>query len=460
MRHPGFLQAFCQRRDGAVAVVFGLSVMVLLTAAGVAMDYARAYAVQTTLQNDLDAAVLGAATRMSESDDLTSLALGYFDANWRAKHAVGTVELNVVRGAGQLVTGTATATVPTTLMKIAGFNSVTIAATSEVELTAQDVEVALVLDTTGSMSGPKIGALKDAARGLIQSAYSKPDSEAHIKIGIVPFAEYVNVGVSRRNESWLDAAPDSSSTQESCSHVAPVTGTSNCRMETFSGSDDGVPYTYQSEVCDHAYGPPELQCTSTTSTSTFNGCVGSRDNPLDTNDENYATRVPGLSNVWCGAELTPLTNDKDMLETGIDALSAADQTYIPAGLMWGWTLLSAEAPFTEAVAYGAKVNGNEVRKVLVLMTDGVNTRSPSYPHHWGTDTTEANELTAELCVNIKAKNIEIFTVAFDLADGPIKDILRACASKPANYFDATGAAELETAFADIAEGFTPLRLAR
>lgn len=45
--------------------------------------------------------------------------------------------------------------------------------------------------------------------------------------------------------------------------------------------------------------------------------------------------------------ITPLTNDRALLEDKIDAMVAAYLTHIPMGLAWGWWTLSPGAPYTE-----------------------------------------------------------------------------------------------------------------
>ena len=72
----------------------------------------------------------------------------------------------------------------------------------------------------------------------------------------------------------------------------------------------------------------------------------------------------------------------------------------------------------------------------------------------------ANQRSEELCTNIKAKGIKIYTVAFEVADLGIKDILRDCASAPSNFFDADDSSELQTAFENIGANLSPLRIAR
>jgi Flp pilus assembly protein TadG len=459
-RSGSFLRAFARHQEGGVAVVFGLSVVTLLMAAGVALDYARAYSIESSLQSDLDAAVLGAATRLDSPNTLQAAGATYFDENWKAKHHVQSVAVSINKVDDKKVVGTATATVPTTLMQIAGFTTIALNATSEVELGGGHIEVAMVLDVTQSMAGSKLQNLKDAAKLLVEKAYEEPDAAQHVKIGVVPFSQYVNVGLANRNASWMSVPNDDSGTRQRCGTVTPVISSSNCRTETVTVYDDGQPSQVSRNVCDYQYGPPEDRCWDESYNDVWNGCAGSRDNPLDTDDSQYGTPVPGIMNAMCAAPISPLTNDRPTIDAQIDGLTTIGETYIPAGLMWGWTILSKDAPFTEAAGYDEKIDGYPVRKIMVLMTDGNNTISPTYPSHDGRDTTRANQLTADLCTNVKAKSIRVYTVAFDVSDNAIKSILQDCASDSSAYFDAANSSDLADAFRQIASDFRPLRLAR
>lgn len=461
MRSSDFVASFKRRDEGAVALVFGLSFMVLIAAMGIAVDYARAFNMQSRLQNDLDAAVLGAGAQLRTAADLSAVASAYFGPNWRKAHGVSDVTLNVTKLAGDKgVTGTASATVPTIVMKIFGFDSIPISATSEVKTASQHVEVSLVLDTTGSMEGSKLDALKTASKQLVDTAFQLDNAQDYVKIGIVPFAQYVNVGMANRNKSWISVKPDSTTTTNVCGMETPVVSKSNCHMVTYTAYNDGTPYTYQVEECDYVYGPPVNVCRDVTNTQAWYGCVGSRNYPLDTEDDTYSTPVPGMMNVSCGAPITPLLNDKDALKTQIDGLVAIGETYIPAGILWGWTTLSKQEPFDEAYGYDEVVDGNKVRKIMVVMTDGTNTISPTYPEHWGSDSAKANTLTSEVCTNVKAKGITIYAVAFDVTDATIQDLLKGCASSPSNFYSASDATELADAFQSIAKDFTPLVLSQ
>jgi glucan-binding YG repeat protein len=98
------------------------------------------------------------------------------------------------------------------------------------------------------------------------------------------------------------------------------------------------------------------------------------------------------------------------------------------------------------------------------MTDGQNTKlmTKSNGRHDANPTgvaTEANTFTKELCANIKAAKIDVYTVAFQVTDDTIKTILKDCASGPSYYFDAADAGALNKAFAEISLSLRSLFIA-
>ena len=69
-------------RSGTVAIIFALCLFSLGLTAGLAIDYGRGVNLQVSMQNDLDAALLGAAGRVAEGDELEAMAQDFFNANW------------------------------------------------------------------------------------------------------------------------------------------------------------------------------------------------------------------------------------------------------------------------------------------------------------------------------------------------------------------------------------------
>jgi Mg-chelatase subunit ChlD len=122
------------------------------------------------------------------------------------------------------------------------------------------------------------------------------------------------------------------------------------------------------------------------------------------------------------------------------------ETYLPAGLIWGKRMLSPGEPFSASSTPGT-------RKFLILVTDGRNTKSPTYPNHDGSDGTLADQLTRETCQNIAndASNpIRVYTIAFEMNGLDTKTILQDCAARSGGqFFDATDTARLRAAFSDI-----------
>lgn len=456
---------FARQDQGGVAIIFSFSLLALAMASGLAIDYARSTSTWDSLQQDLDATMLFIGREKlragEQSFDAQGTAEAYIKGLRRRAHADAAFKLTITEPSPGKLKAKAEASVPTTFSKLFGISSFAVDVGAEVALGDQPVEVALVLDNTASMAGAKLDALKAASKSLVEIAYRAERADQNVRIGIVPFAQYVNVGQANRNKPWMSVPLDSTVTgAEICYDETPVTGTSNCRTETSTYMVDGFPQTLSYQVCDYQYGPPEQRCYTPTTTSVWYGCAGSRDYPLETLDQDYDQRIPGVMNAACPGEIAPLTNDKSELTNQIDAMVATGDTYIPSGLIWGWRLLSKVAPYSEARGYNEQVNGQKVRKLLVLMTDGKNTLSPVYPAHTGSDTALADTLTREVCLNLKSKGIEIYTVAFQVPDEASKAVLQECASSPSKYFDAEDGAELDESFQEIARDFNPLRLTR
>src|SRR5207302_9033225 len=97
--------------DGAVAAIFGLTLISIVGMIGAAIDYSRTNQVQAKLQGSLDAALLAGARDGSEN--WVNTALNTFNANAQVQGATvrtPTFQLD----ANRAYTGTVSAAVPTT----------------------------------------------------------------------------------------------------------------------------------------------------------------------------------------------------------------------------------------------------------------------------------------------------------------------------------------------------------
>lgn len=456
-KRPGavLLARFASECSGSVVTMFALVSTAVFAIAALSIDYLQLTRTRTALQQSLDSATIAAGIDKMQHERDPAITLGdYFTTNWKAKYGTDTPTTLVETNEAERVATSAKVNLPTTFSSVLGFKSVAVTARSEAQFGVGHTEVALAVDNTGSMAGAKLTELIDSAKLMVDEAYARPSAASKIKFGIVPFGQYVNVGTPYRNASWMDVPNDSSTTV--CWKERPVLSTSNCRTVPYTYYVDGVRVDTTTEQCDYTYGAEVEKCGP--QTTTWNGCVGSLAPPKDMSViADGSSRVPGLMNRWCNSPLLRLTNDQTAIRAKIDEFVATGDTYLPSGLLWGWRVLSPTAPFAD----GAPAIGpTRARKVLVLMTDGVNTLSANAPYHENTDRATSDALTANLCTAIKTASIEIFTVAYEVTDHAVKNLLKNCASSPPLFFDAANASELKDAFKKIGAALGGVRLAR
>lgn len=198
---------------GVTAVMVALLVIPLLGFIGLAVDTSRAYAVRSQLQNALDAAALagGRLYALTGRDDAIRT---YFTQNWSGQRYGATASPLVITDNTALgtLTVTASADVPMLFAKFLGFNSVGVSGDVEVKRSETTLEVALAIDTTGSMdsydsSGAhKMTAAISAANNLLDILYNHEDTNNHVFLSVVPFVQNVNVGSNY--SSWLAAGAE------------------------------------------------------------------------------------------------------------------------------------------------------------------------------------------------------------------------------------------------------------
>ena len=229
------LRAFARAKNANVAMIFGLSLVPMILAAGAGLDYARAVMVRQSMGEALDAAALAIgktdskpASCAANSTDtactaLLQMAQQYFAANYTYSDpsyaaSYGTPSGLTMTIANESVTLTVNDSVPTEIVKWVK-PTIPVTATTTVVWGQTKLWVALVLDNTGSMCEPdsqpcttdtnpniKMNALKTAAKNLI-TTLSSPSVSANpgdVQVAIVPFAKDVNVGTANVGASWID----------------------------------------------------------------------------------------------------------------------------------------------------------------------------------------------------------------------------------------------------------------
>lgn len=216
-RSAGFLKRLAQDRGGNTLAMMAVAMIPLLGMAGSAIDTARVYYVKVRLQQACDAGALAGRKFMNGNDfndAANSQARAFFANNFQtgSMGSEAPVFTPVKTDAGQ-VAATASVTVPMTVMRMAGFEPVTISVTCEAKLEIPNLDVMFVLDTTGSMTETNAGDSANRITGLRQAVMNFYDTLDRakkpgtvIRYGAVPYSANVNVGMLLRPEWMVDNA--------------------------------------------------------------------------------------------------------------------------------------------------------------------------------------------------------------------------------------------------------------
>ena len=188
-------EALARNKHGNFEIITALLLPVLLAAALGAVDIARAMATKQRMQDALDAAALYVAHSTTNADtDLQSDGSKVLAANLFGVDGVLTSSSFANGEDGHTVVADAQVELPTTILGLFQNNKITIGVHSEVTRASHNVEVALVLDTTGSMIGQKISDLKVAAADLIDIVVQDEQTPTYSKVALVPYSMAVNAG--------------------------------------------------------------------------------------------------------------------------------------------------------------------------------------------------------------------------------------------------------------------------
>lgn len=498
------LRRFSKDQRGSIAVMFAGLLPVILGGAFLGVEALRLVRAKSQLQQALDAAALAAGQARYEgasAQNIQAVVDRLVAANLSGTGLTPSVSINTSAAANK-VTLDATLSFPL-LTNVFGQNGFSVAAHSAAEASNQRTEVVLVLDTTLSMginNNEKLNQLKSSAKSFATKLMLQPDgrsSRPNVAVAVVPFNDYVWLSKRDYGNQTLDWLTDTTDRTETVQQWAPpttdwtcqggyvVTDPQGCSTRAVQTMVDGSLALVNRLVCDvpgfrtcpggMASTPVPGYYRNVTNHFIWYGAVGSRKAPWDETVDNlnsgnkhyaYFNVASGVANRPDGeapGTLQRLTTDKTKIDYVLDRLVPHRETYTAPGLLWGWHALDPGAPFRDGVAYGA------AQKVIVLMTDGVNTKSArqngttDYFIHTGSDTSAANAKTASVCANIKARGIRIYTIAYMFENGDTtlaaKTMLQNCASDSARFYDAASTALLEQTFSNIVAELIPVRLA-
>ena len=461
------VRAFAAAGGGNVAMIFALTLIPLCFAAGAGLDYARAVVVRSNMSEAIDAAALAVgSTQGLTTAQMQTMAQQYFTANYKADSSYGTPAAIVVTLGTQQITISVTNQMPTTLLSAVGINSLTVSASSKVVWGQLKLRVSLVLDNSGSMCDPdsnpcptdtnpntKINMLKTATANLLTMLKGAAVNAGDVTVAIVPFTFGVNVGTANKAASWLTYAP-----------------------WVLAGSGYGSYQNRYGQNCTKgSYGCNWVATDS--DHSTWSGCVMDRDQNYDVQNTLPTTGTtatlfpaapgglysqPGFTSTNVGCP-TKLIGETDVLNsTGwtnlnntVTNMTAAGATNQAIGLAWGWMLMTPGSPIVDPGTLPANT-----QQIIILLSDGLNTVD-RWTGNGSGDDPGSDARMAQVCSNVKAAGITIYTVFVDLngAQGN-SAVLQSCASDAGKYFDLTSAGAIVTAFNQIGQQITNLRVAQ
>ena len=200
LSHDGdsILRELMQDRAGNTLAMAAASLLPLMALIGGGVDVSRSYMAKTQLQAACDAGVLAGRRAMSKSGTYGATEKAKADRMFEFNFDDESLDVQNVsyvttdNDEGQVL-GTATARVPTLVMKIFEMDNTDLEVDCMAELQIGNADVMFVLDTTGSMGGSRISGLRQAVKDFhmtINQAVN--DDQTRIRYGFVPYSVTVN----------------------------------------------------------------------------------------------------------------------------------------------------------------------------------------------------------------------------------------------------------------------------
>ncbi|GAA6158880.1 hypothetical protein NBRC116589_10540 [Ruegeria sp. HU-ET01832] len=356
----GLMTRFRSESEGAVLVLVAMMIIPMLAFIGFALELALTENVRVKLQNTTDAASLASAD-LEQVLDPEDLVEDFFEkaglaANLKNVSIVNTPTERTIRI-------TAGEEVPAYLTQVVGWESWDVPVVGAATESRQDLEIAVALDNSGSMSwapgatsGPaatpsRMDLLIPAAQAFVDAVQPRPGQPGNTTISLVPFATQVSVG-----EALLSNFT-----------VSSEHSTSNC--VTFSNASD-----YQTTV---------IPTDTTLSRTAHHDARG-----LGSDVTQFGAVCPTDSAV---RDIVPWAEDPEVLKARIRAMQPYGFTSIEMAAKWGAAMLdpslrpvlsslSGTAGFEYLAAPAARnvpddFTSADTVKYLIVMSDGENTQS-------------------------------------------------------------------------------------
>lgn len=423
---------FVRNRDGNIGLMFAFTVVPMLIAIGSAVDYSRGSDARTSMASAVDSTALAMARRAAFLTDaqLQKEGQAYYSAV--IGNQVPNLVTNpiIVKREGKNVRVIADGSLKTEFMQMYGYSAMPIGVQAVASYGQKKIELALVLDNTGSMGwNNKMTELKKATTALIDQAEKiAPTGSDLMKVSIVPFDTQVRVDASTyRFQTWLAFGDQPAAANSAYDDIRPRLAAQK----------------------------------------TWDGCIADRAEPHDVSQKAPALALPQTLHpaVVCNqglARVRTLTDKWGDLRQTVNEMKPSGCTNITIGARFGMATLSDQGPLAGGVPFGTV----GVDKYMIILTDGDNTQNRFVNDCSASgDRSKIDTKTTSMCDLIAGRrtepgqpvsNVKVFTVR--VIDGN-KALLKACASDPKMAKEVQNANEIGTVFQEILNQISSLRLA-
>jgi len=438
--------------------VLAAPMMLLL---GGAIDTLQLTNAKATLRAATEGAALAAAS-LTNIDDIEALADQYVRANLPDGEPWDSVDIEIltadVATNSRRIEIMASVDMAATFLRLAGIETTRISASSFATQSAENIEIALVLDISSSMRGQRLDNLQTAASDFVDQMLEGRLAET-VSISLVPFGGSVNVGslfssyVVRKNRAYVDPAPNFYS-QGPRIPLYPyrfTDGRKCLELHQSDYSDKVLPLRLRSQL------PHFWRWTK--------------------------------FNPWCPENSSSVllnSNNASQLKRKISQFTLSDGTGMDVGAAWGMKFLS---PKWRGLLGGnfsrrpSDYNDEGTIKVMVVMSDGNITgqiRPKDYSFysyagsHNGTNNEQfitqggdadtpastyvASGLFKNVCNQMRDNGIKVFTIGFQVAtDSTADKLLSRCVANGGSYYQVESL-DIGTAFRAIISSLSNLRV--
>lgn len=517
----GTLRRLARDKRGNTLAMFAALMIPLLGMVGSGVDMARAYLSKAKLQTACDAAAIAARRVMGSAafnDSVRDEGLRFFNFNFPQGTMGTSTFAPVVRASAAdptVVEVTAATTVPTTIMRLFGSESIPINVTCEADRDYVNNDIMMVLDVTGSMNcqagtgngcsyrnqehdTSRMVRLRGAAVELYRALANVQG--ARIRYGFMPYSMTVNVGRNMQadwlltansyhtrtctnpngNGSWCNSGLGSNWNAQNINRTNLATRIASADgfcVEERSSSDQttfGINATISSTVAaadiDTAGGQDRFrwQIYDEDATSYEQDAAFRANRNLAAFCPNPAQRL---------ATFASETNFQDALEDAVGTFredgAVGGYTNHDLGMIWGMRFLSGSGMFAgdNPDVFDATNDGvaNPVRvdRHIVFLTDGTMTASDDNYSAFGIPAARrrmsgtGSEVDRHVRRFQNACNyarttmgVTVWVIVLDVGDA---SSVRPCASSSSHFFVSDGT-DLSNVFRSIGRGIGRLRL--